>query len=55
MLIILVGQAVLGLAAGKRALQTYQDAEAILQDVGQLNEHLPEQDKVAMLSGSESA
>lgn len=44
--IILVGQAVLGAAADKRALQTFQDAEAILHEVGRLHEHLQEQDKV---------
>jgi len=44
--IILVGQAVLGRAADKRALQTYQDAEAILHEVGRLHRHLSEQDKV---------
>jgi uncharacterized membrane protein len=44
--IILVGQSVLGAAADKRALQTYQDAEAILHEVEQLHQHLLEQDKV---------
>lgn len=43
--IILVGQAVLGAAADKRAVQTYQDAEAILHEVGRLHKHLIEQDK----------
>jgi uncharacterized membrane protein len=44
--IILVGQAVLGAASDKRALRTYQDAEAILHEVGQLHDHLLSQDKV---------
>ena len=44
--IILVGQAVLGAAADRRAGQTYQDAEAILHDVARLHDHLVEQDKV---------
>ena len=44
--IILVGQAVLGKAADKRALQTYDDAEAILHEVGRLHRHLVEQDAV---------
>jgi len=44
--IILVGQAVLGAAADKRALQTYQDAEAILHEVGRLHRHLFQQDKI---------
>jgi|SRR5215467_1610808 len=44
--IILVGQAVLGAAADKRAMQTYHDAEAILHEVGRLHKHLVEQDKV---------
>ncbi|TMC01042.1 MAG: DUF1003 domain-containing protein [Chloroflexi bacterium] len=44
--IILVGQAVLGAAADKRALQTYRDAEAILHEVVRLHRHLMEQDKI---------
>ena len=44
--IILVGQAVLGRAADKRALQTYTDAERILHEVGRLHHHLLEQDRV---------
>jgi uncharacterized membrane protein len=44
--IILVGQSVLGRAADKRSLQTYQDAEAILHEVERLHQHLVEQDKV---------
>jgi uncharacterized membrane protein len=44
--VILVGQQVLGAAVDKRALQTYQDAEAILREVQQLHAHLEAQDKV---------
>ena len=44
--IILVGQAVLGATADKRAVQTYNDAEAILHEMAQLRDHLLEQDKV---------
>src|SRR5579864_2721023 len=44
--IIIVGQNVQGRAADKRAVQTYQDAEAILHECLQLQAHLMEQDKV---------
>jgi hypothetical protein len=44
--IIIVGQNVQGRAADKRAVQTYQDAEAILHECLQLQSHLMEQDKV---------
>lgn len=44
--VILVGQQVLGRAADKRALQTYEDAERILQHCLRLQAHLLEQDKV---------
>jgi uncharacterized membrane protein len=44
--VILVGQQVLGRAADKRAGQTYEDAEAILRDVTQLQDHLLEQDMI---------
>ena len=44
--IIIVGQNVQGRAADKRAAQTYQDAEAILHECMQLQEHLMAQDKV---------
>ncbi|HZS13483.1 MAG TPA: hypothetical protein VFC09_02690 [Candidatus Dormibacteraeota bacterium] len=44
--IIIVGQNVQGMAADKRATQTYQDAEAILHECLQLQAHLMEQDKV---------
>jgi uncharacterized membrane protein len=46
MFVILVGQQVLGAASDKRAVQTYKDAEAILQECLKLQEHLMEQDKV---------
>jgi uncharacterized membrane protein len=42
--IILLGQQVLGRSADKRAIQTYQDAEAILQDCEQIQNHLIAQD-----------
>ena len=42
--IILLGQQVLGRSADKRAMQTYQDAEAILQDCEQIQHHLIVQD-----------
>ncbi len=44
--IIIVGQNVQGRAADKRAVQTYEDAEAILHECLQLQEHLMAQDKV---------
>jgi hypothetical protein len=44
--IIIVGQNVQGMAADKRAVQTYNDAEAILHECMQLQAHLMEQDKV---------
>jgi uncharacterized membrane protein len=44
--VILVGQQVLGRAADRRALQTYLDAESILQNVNQLHQHLEKQDGV---------
>jgi hypothetical protein len=44
--IIIVGQNVQGRAADKRAVQTYNDAEAILHECLQLQAHLMEQDKV---------
>lgn len=43
--IILLGQQVLGRTADKRAMQTYLDAEAILQDCEQIQNHLIAQDK----------
>jgi uncharacterized membrane protein len=42
--VILLGQQVLGRSADKRALQTYQDAEAILRDCEQIQNHLIAQD-----------
>lgn len=44
--IIIVGQNVQGRAADKRAIQTYQDAEAILHECLDLQAHLMAQDKV---------
>jgi len=46
MFVIMVGQQVLGGAADKRAVQTFNDAEAILHECLQLQTHLMEQDKV---------
>lgn len=43
--VILVGQQVLGIAADKRAVQTFDDAEAILYEVEQLHKHLEAQDR----------
>jgi uncharacterized membrane protein len=42
--IILLGQQVLGRASDKRAKQTYEDAEAILRDCEQIQNHLVAQD-----------
>ncbi len=44
--VILVGQGVLARSTDQRAAQTYDYAEAILRDVGQLHDHLLEQDLV---------
>jgi len=44
--IIIVGQNVQGRASDKRAVQTYEDAEAILHECLQLQEHLMAQDKI---------
>jgi hypothetical protein len=44
--IIIVGQNVQGRASDKRAVQTYQDAEAILHECLQLQAHLMEQDRI---------
>jgi uncharacterized membrane protein len=44
--VILVGQQVLGRAANKRSLQTYEDAEAIFEEVSRLHDHLEQQDIV---------
>lgn len=43
--IILLGQQVLGRSADKRSLQTYLDAEAILQDCAEIQNHLIAQDE----------
>ncbi len=44
--VIMVGQQVLGRSADKRALQTYEDAEAIFGEVVRLHDHLAEQDRI---------
>jgi len=44
--IIIVGQKVDGAASDKRALDTYNDAEAVLHEAAQIQEHLAAQDKV---------
>ena len=46
MFVIMVGQQVLGAASDKRAMQTYEDAEAVLHECQQLQAHLLAQDKV---------
>ena len=45
MFVIMVGQQVLGAASDKRAVVTYQDAEAILHECLQMQEHLGAQDR----------
>ena len=44
--IIIVGQNIQGAASDRRAIETYKDAEAILHECVQLQEHLMAQDKV---------
>ena len=44
--IIIVGQKVDGAASDKRALDTYNDAEAVLHEAGQIQAHLAAQDQV---------
>jgi len=44
--VIIVGQNIQGKAADARAESTYKDAEAILHECLQLQEHLQEQDKI---------
>ena len=44
MFVIMVGQQVLGSASDKRAVVTYQDAEAILHECLQMQDHLTAQD-----------
>ncbi|HEY4351846.1 MAG TPA: hypothetical protein VGN31_11500 [Paraburkholderia sp.] len=44
--IIIVGQKVDGAASDKRALDTYNDAEAVLHEAQQIQDHLAAQDKV---------
>ena len=45
MFVIMVGQQVLGAASDKRAVVTYQDAEAILHECLQMQRHLTAQDR----------
>jgi uncharacterized membrane protein len=45
MFVIMVGQQVLGAASDKRAVVTYQDAEAILHECLQMQDHLTAQDR----------
>jgi uncharacterized membrane protein len=52
--VILVGQQVLGRAADKRAMQTYEDAEAIFQEVTLLHDHLEVQSR-ALCGGASLA
>lgn len=42
--VIMVGQNILGRASDKRALMTYQDADATFHEAGQIQEHLRLQD-----------
>lgn len=44
--IIIVGQKVDGAASDKRALDTYNDAEAVLHEAQQIQDHLAAQDRV---------
>ncbi len=46
--IIIVGQNIQGKAADKRALLTYKDAESILSECQQLQEHLKSQDEILL-------
>jgi hypothetical protein len=44
--VIMVGQQVIGRASDERAINTYNDAEAMLHEIRQLHEHLAAQDAV---------
>ncbi len=46
--IIIVGQKVAGRASDKRAIATYKDAEAVLHEALQIQEHLAAQDAVLL-------
>jgi hypothetical protein len=46
--IIIVGQKVAGRAADKRAIATYKDAEAVLHEALQIQQHLAAQDAVLL-------
>jgi hypothetical protein len=54
--IIIVGQNIQARAADKRAEQTYKDAEAVLHEAMQIQEHLAEQDKqlAALIAAAKS-
>ena len=52
--VILVGQRVLGMAADRRAVQTYQNAEAIFEQVADLQDHLDRHDQ-ALSRGDQPA
>jgi hypothetical protein len=44
--VIIVGQNVLAAAADKRAVATYDDADAVLHEAGKIQEHLAAQDRI---------
>jgi hypothetical protein len=44
--VIMVGQTILGKAADRRSEMTYNDAEAIFHETGQLQAHLEAQDRL---------
>jgi hypothetical protein len=44
--VIIVGQNLQARAADKRAMQTYQDAEAVLHEAIEIQKHLASQDKI---------
>jgi hypothetical protein len=46
--IIIVGQKVAGVASDRRAMATYKDAEAVLHEAVQIQEHLAAQDALLM-------
>jgi uncharacterized membrane protein len=46
MFVVMVGQQVLGAAADRRAVETYEDAEAVLHECERLQAHLQAQDEV---------
>ena len=50
--VIIVGQNIQAKTSDKRAIQTYQDAEAVLVEALKIQEHLAEQDKLLTNLGS---